>query len=42
MEHVAHRAVVQDYDLAQVGLYRAKVLDVCPVPVGAMLPVKPL
>lgn len=39
MEDVAHWAVVQDHDLAQVWFHRTKVLDVGSVPQGAVLSV---
>ena len=41
VQNVAHGAVVQDHDLAQVWLYLAEILDVCAVPKGAMLTVVP-
>lgn len=39
VQNVAHGAVVQDHDLAQIWLDLAKILDVCTVPKSAMLTV---
>lgn len=41
VKHVAQRTVIQNQDLAQVRLHRAQVLDECPVPERAVLPVVP-
>ena len=40
VEQVAQRAVVEDHDLAQVRLYRAKVLYKGSVPERTMLPIE--
>ena len=41
MEHVTQRAIVQDHNLAQIGLHRAEILDECSLSVCAVLPVIP-
>lgn len=41
VENVAHWAVVQYNDLAQVRLYRAEIFDVCAIPECTVLPVIP-
>ena len=42
VKHVAQRAVVQDHDLAQVGLDRTQVLDERPVSERTVLAVEPV
>jgi len=39
VEYIAHRAVVQDHDLAEIGLHLGQILDVGPVAEGAVLAV---
>jgi hypothetical protein len=41
MEDITQRAIIKDHDLTQVGLYRAQILDICPISECAMLPVVP-
>ena len=39
MENVAHGAVIEDHNLAEVRLHLSKILDVSPVTESAVLPV---